>query len=368
MNIRHYLPFFSFYLFLTLVGLACANSTPAPAPPEPTSIPAAANTPSLAATEPPTATSIPPTATATEIPPTPTPALRVFDFRQMNDIILTMDMASPDTLYARTRFGGTTSYQSTDAGNTWKIVTPDPEYAQIQQSLQGGKYWRDPQTPTILYGVSEVMLFMKSVDGGQSWAPLTVPFNLMDLLVGLGILEIHPLNSNILFVTTMSAMYKSSDGGETWLEVNGLPEPGPSGLNFQQFIFDPSLSNTVYAMDIGGWGAFKSTDGGDNWRCLCESQGQASFYIKWLAIDPLDSNILYAQNNIDGQLYTSPDGGQTWQPTTLGLSSSDVYAFIISRLNPSTRYAILGTGEISGLFKSTDNGQTWIEIQTVLLP
>jgi hypothetical protein len=362
-----------FTCLFALISLACMSSAPTPLPPTqppaPSTNPAATETP--IPTSPPTVTPIPTepplTATATEIPASPTPSLRILDFRQRGDTVLIFDLLSPEILYARSKFGHGT-YQSTDGGTTWALVKPDPGLDEIQRSLEGGPIWRDPQTSTTLYGVNEATLsFVKSVDGGQSWVPLMTPFEATELIYMGGILEFDPWNPNALFVTTMSAMYKSSDAGETWHKVRGLPEPGPSGLNFTQFIFDPSASSIVYVLDQS-WGAFKSTDSGENWVSLSHADGQNSFYARWLVIDPTNPDMLYAANNTNGKTYISSEGGQTWVETDFGLPAGDLFAFALDPLNPATRYAILASGEISGLFKSTDGGQMWDEIAAVLLP
>ncbi|HNB54166.1 MAG TPA: hypothetical protein PK530_19610, partial [Anaerolineales bacterium] len=285
----------------------------------------------------------------------------------------------PGTLYFSTKEA---TYKSTDEGVTWILMLPDlvaqlPAVVSYRNPPSQNEpdifLWAvDPLSPTTMYGYTyrnspAQITLMKSIDADQTWNEINQPDHY--LIAGDGFfLTIDPQNSTTLYLAAWSTLYKSINGGDTWQEINrGLPAPGP-GFDISALVFDPKTSSTLYLVDRAH-GLFKSTDSGENWNPIINStEDNSSFIAKWLAIDPLDSNILYAQNNIDGQLYTSPDGGQTWQPTTLGLASSDVYSFIISPLTPSTRYAILGTGEISGLFKSTDNGQTWTEIQTILLP
>lgn len=367
-------PFWGISLFFLFLNLACANSTPTPAAIEPTAVSA----PTLVPTEPPTPTPLPPTATATEIPASPTPATP-FDFRVYQEGILAFDPVTPDTLYFSTKEA---TYKSGDGGNTWALVSSEnviqvpavvPYRNPPSQSEPDIFLWAvDPLDPTNMYGYTyrnspAQITLMKSTDADQTWSEINQPDHY--LIAGDGFfLTIDPQNSTTLYLAAWSTLYKSINGGDTWQEINrGLPAPGP-GFDLSALVFDPKTSSTLYLVDRAH-GLFKSTDTGENWNAIIHStEDNSPFMAKWLMIDSLDSNILYAQNNIDGQLYTSPDGGQTWQPTTLGLPSSNIYAFIISLLNPSTRYAILSTGEISGLFKSTDNGQTWSEIPTALLP
>lgn len=284
--------------------------------------------------------------------------------------MLMFDLLSPEILCAQ-REDFDVQYQSADGGLTWSVVT-DPEADEIQQSLQGQQFWRDPQTPTTLYGISDAtMSLVKSVDNGQTWTSLLLPFEAMSLSEDMGgVLQIDPRNTETLFVSTMGSVYKSADGGQTWKEImEGITNPAPSGFWRQQFIFDPSRPDTVYFLDGGLHGLYKSTNDGQSWVSLNSSQGQNSFYPGWwLVIDPLNSDFLYTRNNVDNQIYTSADGGQTWSETTLGLPTSDVYSFAIDPLNPSTRYAVLAVGQTSGLFKTVDGGQTWTEIVTTLLP
>jgi hypothetical protein len=352
---------------LVLVSLACRSSAPTPLPPTqaalPTAQPVATETPIPPSL--PTVTDIPtePPPTTTQIQPSAT--LAILDFRPMYGITLLVDYQAPDLLYAASQDG---RFVSEDGGLNWKHVKADSSLSEIQHATELAYLWQNPHSPTTFYGIAEAsQSFVKSSDGGQNWETLAVPFDVMSLVIGAGILEFDPQNPNILFVTSFTTIHKSADGGQSWHEVGGLPEPGPSGLNFKQFIFDSSVPNTMYVLDLF-WGAFKSTDSGENWISLSRSDGQNSFYARWLVIDPTNPNMLYAVNNANGKTYTSSDGGQTWAETDFGLPAGDLLTFAIHPHNPSIRYAILSTGEISGLFKSIDGGQNWNEIPAVILP
>lgn len=368
-------PLFLLCLFILLVSLACANSVPTAAPIEPTLAPAT-QTPvsTLAATETPAPTDAPPTATATDIPTSPAPL--ALDFRGLVwDIILSVDPQTPDTLY--TYFKGTV-YQSLDGGHTWKVMPDDEiptippiilnrflqkeEFPYIRRILdpqqETGMLALDPVTPTHWYGVSaNGSYLLESTDAGQSWAQISVL--LSPAYEGMGFLAIDPLNPASLFLTTWGGIYKSSDGGLNWQTV--LAEPGPSGYAFHTMLFDPSSPGTLYAID--DMSLFKSTNGGNNWQWIYGEN--IPFITEWLVIDPLDSKRLYGMDSYRA-LQTSADGGQTWAATDLGLPPVFVHAFAIDPINPSNRYAILDSGETSGLFKSTDGGQTWAEIPTQL--
>jgi photosystem II stability/assembly factor-like uncharacterized protein len=301
------------------------------------------------------------------------------DFRNMfpQDIILVTDLLISDTLYA---YSGTSIHKSSDGGTTWQLMADD-EIPNIPPSVlnrflqdEPVSYIRqlldprretamltiDPVNPAHWYAVSNNGSFLlESIDAGNSWNQISVL--LSPAYEGSGFLAVDPSNPAALFVASWGGVYRSIDGGLNWVEA--IADPGPSGHDFHTLLFDPAFPDMLYAVDSIHT-LYKSMDGGDSWIWI---YGENIPYITgWLALDPLDSNILYGLD-ASGIAQLSTDGGQTWTASDLGLPST-VLAFAIDPLNSSVRYAILETGEISGLFKSVDGGNAWDEVPATLLP
>jgi photosystem II stability/assembly factor-like uncharacterized protein len=138
-------------------------------------------------------------------------------------------------------------------------------------------------------------------------------------------------------ITIGAGIYKTEDGGETWRAAN----EGLSNFSVSALIVRPDAPATLYAATDGG--IFISTDAGEHWRQ--QSNLQAN-----LAVDPV-SAMLYATTPT--AVLTSIDGGDTW-------SSPISFGHYISSL------AVGPTGTAyfvsSGLFRSTDKGRTWVEV------
>ncbi len=137
---------------------------------------------------------------------------------------------------------------------------------------------------------------------------------------------------------------------------------GPYGGNVPILVADPKTSGTLYAAAANSGGIYKSTDGGASWAAASTGIGDRN--IAALAIDPVTPTTLYASSTDFGLsdfglsgVFKSTDGGQSWtklpvdQQTFLpGL----VAAFAIDPQNTATIYAASG-----GVLKSTDGGQSW---------
>ncbi len=356
-------------LFTLLGSSACADNTATPVPSTHTPFPTQeitvteASAVSMATA---TAVSTQPPATAAA-PPAPADLTYVWLSNGLANFsavdTLSFDPDVPGVLYARTPEGAVSwHYQSEDGGVTWKPVEVDKNATEASV-FPGLRVWRDLQMPTTLYGVNEeTQTFVKSVDGGENWDSLTVPFSVMSLVEGMGVLTIDPRNPNTLFVSTWNSIYKSGDGGETWREMMaGIPDPAPSGFWEQRFIFDPSQPDTLFFLDSGGHGLYLSVNGGQQWTNLLLPDSYSR--VRWLIIEPQDTHILYAATDA-GQLYKSSNGGQNWQADNLGLpGDGGVQSLAINPNNPHERYAIL-QGGMDSLYKSEDGGQTWNQVQT----
>ncbi len=132
--------------------------------------------------------------------------------------------------------------------------------------------------------------------------------------------------------------------------------------------FDPNDANVVYTGTAGG-GLWKSTDAGVTW--LSMSDETASLAVGGVAVLPSDSNVVLIGTgegtpNIDRisgvGVLKSTDGGATWNATDLDYARANGHGFHFLKASPSTG-TLLG-GATDGLWRSTDAGDTWLQIES----
>jgi photosystem II stability/assembly factor-like uncharacterized protein len=126
-----------------------------------------------------------------------------------------------------------------------------------------------------------------------------------------------------------------------------------------------------------GDGVYRSTDGGKTWTHVGFSESQA---ISKIRIHPTNPDIVfvasfgkYSVPSTERGVYKSTDGGRTWRRVLYRDDKTGAVDIAIDRNNPNVIYAALweayrkeyqmsSGGPGSGLFKSTDGGETWTEI------
>src|SRR5215471_16251828 len=106
-------------------------------------------------------------------------------------------------------------------------------------------------------------------------------------------------------------------------------------------------SNTLYASS--GSGVFKSTDAGATWV----AKGLDG--VNNVTVDPTSSDIVYAGTSENG-IQKSFDGGDDWQTKNVGFTNVEIFALVVSPTDSNTVYA----GTTNGVFKSTDLGRSWV--------
>jgi photosystem II stability/assembly factor-like uncharacterized protein len=187
-------------------------------------------------------------------------------------------------------------------------------------------------------------------------------------------------------------VFVGSASGGVWKSVNGGTtfKPVFDRQNVQSIgavAIDHSHPKIVWVGTGEGWlrnsvsigdGVYKSTDGGENWSNVGL---QDSEHIAKILIDPKDDNIVYAcatghlwDDNDDRGVYKTADGGKTWKKVLAGANGSTGCGLIaMSAQDPETLYASMwdfrrkgwtfrSGGPGSGLFKSTDKGEHWTEL------
>lgn len=243
----------------------------------------------------------------------------------------------------------------------------------------------DRKDPSIWYVAVGSGGVWKTENGGITWKPI---FD-KQAVFSTGDVTIDPSNSNIIWVGTGEnnggrhlsfgdGVYRSLDGGETWKNM-GLKE----SEHISDIIIHPTDSNTVWVSSQGPlWskggqrGLFKTTDGGNTWENVLETDQWTG--VTSLVIDPRNPDKLYAatwqrQRTLPAYvgtgpgsaIHTSDDGGNTWLKLTEGLPKTDMgkIGLAISHINPDVVYAGIELNQRKGgLYRSANQGASWTKM------
>jgi hypothetical protein len=270
-----------------------------------------------------------------------------------------IDAAHPGTLYAGTVTpAGVASlgiFKSTDGGASWAaintgLIDPITDFSPVDVRAIS----IDPAHPGTLLAGTRFSEIFKSADGGATWQPVTLGgFNIS---LEVSAFARDPSDPSRVYAASTNGLLLSTDGGDSWTAY------GDAGVSFFSLALDPATPSTLFAGNITGYGALKSTDGGAHWNQVnanlpVNTGASGSFWplVLALAADPSQSSTLYAATYGNG-LYRTTDGGTSWEPAGTGIRSVFLAAVALSPGQSSTLYAgTLG----AGVFGSTDSGATW---------
>jgi len=240
----------------------------------------------------------------------------------------------------------------------WRSVGPQKQGGRIESiAVPAG----DPTT--IYVGVGAGNLW-KTVNNGTTWKPI---FEKQSTFA-IGDVAVAASDPNVVWVGTGEVLmarssyagtgvFKSVDAGESW-EHMGLEETHHIG----QVVIHPTDPDTVYVAAVGHLytfneerGLFKTTDGGANWNKVLYINERTG--VIDLVMDPADPDTLYATawersrkawgHTAHGEgsgIYKSTDGGDTWRQLTDGFPTGpDVgrIAINVAPSHPAVLYALL---------------------------
>ena len=154
-----------------------------------------------------------------------------------------------------------------------------------------------------------------------------------------------------LFAGTMSGVYVSDDGGDSWRISNrNLTSPYVQALAASPAV---SEDGTVFLGVVGG-GAFKSFDRGDTWNQLAFWSTMPNVVAIGLSPAYDTDRMAFLGSDADG-VFRSTNGGRSWNPSSNGLTGLSVQAVAVSPnfTNDQAVYAGIVDG---GLCRSTDAG------------
>src|SRR5256714_5247826 len=242
----------------------------------------------------------------------------------------------------------------------------------------------------------------KSNNAGRTWAPVFDSAT----AASIGAIGVSPSNPSTVYVGTGEpdmrdsiqfgdGMYKSTDAGKTWKHI-GLENTRQIG----RIIVDPKNPNVVFVAVLGNVyasspdrGVYRSKDGGATWqKVLFKNDDVGGIDLNF---DPTNSQIVYAAlwnvrrppwfiytpaNGPGGGIFKSTDGGSTWKEIDEGIPAEGRgrIGSSVSPINHNRIYAVGGafvndkdhpedpskTKKSGGVFRSDDAGATWTRLSS----
>lgn len=251
-------------------------------------------------------------------------------------------------------------YRSTDGGRTFTkslyknentgavALAFDPAdsrtiYAALWAARQGpweNGSWQGPESG-----------LFKSIDGGNTWRPLTKGLPTFEQGLGRIGIGIAPSDPKRIYLNVdapqLGGVYRSDDAGESFERVNSEVRVWGRGSDFAEVKVDPKNREIVYAANTS---TYRSTDGGKTFNAWKGAPGGDDYHTVW--INPDNPQIVLLASD-QGAIVTV-NGGQTWsswynQPT------AQFYHVITDDQYP---YWVYGAQQESGSVGTTSRGDT----------
>jgi photosystem II stability/assembly factor-like uncharacterized protein len=244
-----------------------------------------------------------------------------------------------------------------------------------------------PSAPDTVYAGAAIGGVLKSTNGGLNWTPVFSA----DYALSIGAVAVDPQHPTWVWVGTGEAnasgdsyggngVYKSQDGGRSWQHL-GLEATRHIG----KIAIDPANSNRVFVAAAGEnvgtnpeRGLYRTTDGGTNWqRMLYLTDSTACIDV---AVNPLHADTVYAvmwervrrptnrqAGGITSGIWRSTNGGDTWSELITGLPHTTTVGrggIAVSPVNPLRLYAVYADhpGNVLGVYRSDNAGNSWTQV------
>jgi photosystem II stability/assembly factor-like uncharacterized protein len=258
----------------------------------------------------------------------------------------------------------------------WRSIGPARAGRSIASSGVKGQ-------PKVAYAGQTGGGLWKTIDGGETWAPVT-DGQLTSSSVGA--VAVSESNPDVVFIGTGEScirgniqpgdgVYKSTDAGKTWTHVGFENSDAISKIRIH-----PTNPDIVFVADFGRYGQpseerglFKSTDGGKTWRKVLYRDNKTGAVD--IAIDRNNPNVMFvalweayrveysmSSGGPGSGLFKSTDGGEHWTEITrnagLPAGTDGKIGVAVSGADSNRVYSLV-ENENGGLFSSDDAGGTW---------
>ena len=254
-------------------------------------------------------------------------------------------------------------YRTYDNGKTWiesNTGFVGSEVVDLVTSLDG-----------TMYATTYNLGIFKSTDGGKNWV-----FASFGIKNWYGMqLATHPEDADTLFTTTNGGVYKSTNAGKSWELIGGSDlcddEDAGGNCHYHGIVVEKEAPFKVLVGSGGdqyakeGVGLTGSEDNGESWR-NSDDGFIRDVHVSKLVIDPNNNNIFYATTQGETEytdkvgdgagVFKSTDRGNNWTQINNGLNSLETNVLAVDPNDSDVLY--LGTDD-DGIYKSINGGENW---------
>jgi len=261
---------------------------------------------------------------------------------------------NPDVVYAKTK-SVSKVYRTSNGGDSWESsgkLNTDGWYWGGRFGLSSSGITVDPINPNRAY--SGTWFSVWRTDNGKDW---TVKPNGLETSCAFDC-TVDPNNPSILYECHADiGLFRSTNRGQTWTRESDVD------TNCWAIAIDKTTNPSTIYVGTGKWSGsttngtiFKSTNGGSSWNEV--NSGLTGSRIRSLVIDHTDPSIVYS-GHTNGRIYKSSNKGSSWSSRSSGLGESEVLRVIVDPSNHNTLYAAL---KKHGIYKSTNGGDKWSNV------
>ncbi len=213
-------------------------------------------------------------------------------------------------------------YKTTDGGKSWrKILYVSPKAGAVDLILEPGNpriiyasTWKIRRTPYSLSSGGVGSALWKSTDEGQTWKEISNNEGMPKEPLGIIGVAVSPVDPDIVWAqieAEKGGLYRSEDAGKTWQLINEDRNLRQRAWYYTKVYADPVNVDRVYVLNVQFW---RSNDGGKTFESIDTPHGD--HHDLW--ISPEDNNLLAVADDGGGQI--SKDAGESWstymnQPT-----------------------------------------------------
>ena len=256
-------------------------------------------------------------------------------------------------------------YAGTDEG-IFRSVNRGKAFERLDSPMNSMQVWNiavSQSDPSVIFAGTSPSALFRSTDGGQSWEQLNV--DMAEECPNVRVprvtaLEVDPSNSNVVWAgVEVDGVRRSLDGGDTWTRINGgLNDPDIHGMTVSA-----GADVTVFTSTPGE--VFASTDTGESWQGLGVRDSFPLRYCRGITVKQDDPDTLLVATGdspfgVTGAIQRSTDRGNSWERIALPQEpNTPMWAFAT---HASDADFILCCSHYGQIYATADGGDWWVKL------